>query len=74
MQPLGHSKHEGSSGTSGSNDSDKVGSCHLLGGIFASFIQGCLALLCIGTLIIKRQNEHPRRDWLVWFLDVMKQG
>jgi hypothetical protein len=48
--------------------------CQLLGGIFAAFIQGCLAVLCIGTLIIKRQNEIPRRDWYVWFLDVTKQG
>lgn len=48
--------------------------CRLLGGFFSTFIQGCLAFLCIGTLIIKRQNEVPRRDWYVWFLDVMKQG
>lgn len=50
------------------------GSCHLLGGIFSSFVQGCLAVLCIGTLMIKRQQESPRRDWFVWSLDVGKQG
>jgi hypothetical protein len=48
--------------------------CHLLGGIFSSFIQACLAILCITTLMVKRQNEVPRREWFVWFLDVMKQG
>jgi hypothetical protein len=48
--------------------------CHLLGGMFSSMIQAFLALLCIGTLIIKREQEYPRREWLVWFLDVAKQG
>lgn len=51
-----------------------AGSCKLLGGYFASFIQGCLAVLCIGTLVIKRQYEQPRRPWIVWFFDIMKQG
>eukprot|EP01038_Epipyxis_sp_PR26KG_P009859 gene9859-13262_t len=48
--------------------------CQLLGGIFPVFIQACLGTVCIGTLVIKRQNEVPRREWYVWFLDVMKQG
>jgi hypothetical protein len=48
--------------------------CRLLGGLFASCIQASLALLCIAMLVVKRQYEHPRRDWYVWFLDVMKQG
>lgn len=48
--------------------------CHLLGGSFASAIQACLAVVCVGTLIVKRHYEHPRRDWMVWFLDVLKQG
>ncbi len=48
--------------------------CILLGGVFSAFIQACLAVICVGTLIIKRQNEVPKRDWFVWFLDVMKQG
>ena len=48
--------------------------CTLLGGTFAAVIQASLALVCVGTLIVKRQHETPRRDWFVWFLDVMKQG
>jgi hypothetical protein len=50
------------------------GNCRLIDGPFASFIQACLAIVCIGTLIIKRQQESPRREVFVWFLDVMKQG
>lgn len=48
--------------------------CELLGGTFAILIQFLLAFISVGTLIIKRQYEHPRRDWMVWFLDVLKQG
>lgn len=48
--------------------------CHLLGGLFAIFIQVSLALVAVATLIVKRQYEHPRRDWYVWFLDIGKQG
>ncbi|RYG66745.1 hypothetical protein EON64_09055, partial [archaeon] len=53
---------------------DQSDPCLLMGGFFAFFIQGCLALGCILTLVIKRQYENPKRDWYVWFLDVMKQG
>jgi hypothetical protein len=48
--------------------------CQLLGGWFALSVQISLATLCIGTLVIKRQNEVPRRDWTVWAMDVMKQS
>lgn len=48
--------------------------CTLLGGQFAAFIQASLAILCIATLIVKRQYENPRRELFIWFLDVMKQG
>lgn len=48
--------------------------CHLIGGLFANLIQASLAVVCIITLIIKRQQEVPQREWKVWFLDVMKQG
>ena len=48
--------------------------CTLLGGWFAVFIQLGLAVLCIMTLVYKRYGEHPKRDWVVWSLDVMKQG
>lgn len=50
------------------------GKCSLLGGTFATLVQGALGLICISALVIKRNNEVPQRDWYVWFLDVMKQG
>lgn len=52
----------------------EVQKCRLIGGLFAMLVQVCLAFVCIGTLIIKRQQETPQRDWLVWFLDATKQG
>ncbi|KAJ1398068.1 vacuolar membrane protein-domain-containing protein [Ochromonadaceae sp. CCMP2298] len=51
-----------------------VEKCRLLGGAFASIVQGILGFICISALVIKRENEVPRRDWYVWFLDVNKQG
>lgn len=48
--------------------------CELLGGAFAIIVQLSLALVCVLTLVIKRQSEYPQRDWLVWFLDATKQG
>eukprot|EP01037_Dinobryon_pediforme_P038981 gene38981-47306_t len=48
--------------------------CELLGGAFAMIVQLSLALVCVLTLVIKRQSEYPQRDWLVWFLDATKQG
>lgn len=48
--------------------------CKLLGGFFASFIQICLAILCISTLAFKRYGEVPQRPWIVWALDVGKQS
>lgn len=48
--------------------------CRLLGGVFSLVVQALLGITCIFALVIKRQNEIPRRDWYVWFLDVMKQG
>ena len=48
--------------------------CRLLGGAFASFIQVCLATLCITTLAFKRYGEVPQRPWVVWALDVGKQS
>jgi hypothetical protein len=49
-------------------------SCKLISGPFATFIQLCLAFICILTLIIKRYQETPQREWSVWFFDVTKQG
>jgi hypothetical protein len=50
------------------------GKCLLLGGLFSTLVQVSLGVICILALVIKRNNEVPRRDWDVWFLDVMKQG
>jgi hypothetical protein len=50
------------------------GKCLLLGGLFSTLVQVSLGVICILALVIKRNNEIPRRDWDVWFLDVMKQG
>ncbi len=55
-----------------SNGEDE--SCKLISGPFATFIQLCLASVCILILVIKRHQETPQRDWSVWFFDVMKQG
>ena len=29
---------------------------------------------CVVTLLYKRATEHPQREWIIWFLDVGKQG
>lgn len=48
--------------------------CHLVSGFFALGVQALLAFLCVATLVIKRYQETPRRDWIIWFLDTSKQG
>lgn len=48
--------------------------CQLIGGTFANLMQFSLGAICIAILIYKRQTEVPKREWLVWFLDVAKQA
>lgn len=48
--------------------------CHLIQGGFALFIQFILGSLCIGTLVVKRWTEVPRRPWDIWSFDALKQG
>ena len=48
--------------------------CQLIGGTFANLMQLSLGVICIAILIYKRQTEVPKREWLVWFLDVAKQA
>lgn len=48
--------------------------CRLLAGWYAYFIQGLLAIVCIGTLVFKRSTETPRRDLVTFFYDVVKQS
>lgn len=51
-----------------------VKTCHLLKGSFAIVVQALIGSLCVLTLLVKRYTEHPRRDWLIWLLDVTKQS
>lgn len=48
--------------------------CQLIGGTFANLMQFSLGAICIAILIYKRQTEVPKREWLVWLLDVSKQA
>jgi hypothetical protein len=48
------------------------GSCQLLGP-FALIVQVSMGLLAVLSLVIKRNREHPRRPWWIWFFDVSKQ-
>eukprot|EP01041_Mallomonas_annulata_P007128 gene7128-14501_t len=48
--------------------------CSLLGGYSSIIVHIILAFFCILTLVYKRQHEKPKRNWLIWSLDVMKQG
>ena len=41
---------------------------------FTVFVQLLLAGIALGSLYIKRMQEHPRRLFRIWFLDVSKQG
>ncbi|KAJ3411408.1 hypothetical protein HDV05_002288 [Chytridiales sp. JEL 0842] len=48
------------------------GQCKLMDG-FAVVIQSLLALIAFGSLVYKRQIEHPPRPWLIWAFDTSKQ-
>lgn len=47
-------------------------SCKLLGPVSIA-IQTLMGSVVVCSLLIKRQNEHPKRTWLVWSYDVGKQ-
>jgi hypothetical protein len=47
------------------DDSDD-GECELLGP-FAIIVQMALAAVALLALLIKRQREHPRRPFQVWY-------
>ena len=49
------------------------GKCELLG-MFGFFVQFALGIVCFSVLIIKRQLESPKRTFIVWLLDISKQG
>ena len=49
------------------NDDDPDdGECELLGP-FAILVQMSLAAVALLALLLKRQREHPRRPFQVWF-------
>ncbi|GAA5987938.1 hypothetical protein JCM11641_004587 [Rhodosporidiobolus odoratus] len=46
--------------------------CRLLGP-FALVIQGIMGAIVLGSLVLKRMREKPRRKWKIWLGDVGKQ-
>lgn len=48
--------------------------CELFTDGFSKLIQVVLGFVAIATLWIKRELEHPKRDFEVWVLDVSKQA
>lgn len=48
--------------------------CKLISGLFAWFVTGLLAAICLAVLFFKRWRETPRRPWVVWFFDLSKQA
>ena len=48
--------------------------CKLISGLFAWFVTGLLAAICLAVLLYKRWRESPRRPWVVWFFDLSKQA
>jgi len=48
--------------------------CRLLTGSIAMAAQMTLAAAILGSLLYKRQRERPKRPFVVWFMDVSKQG
>ena len=51
----------------------ELGHCELFGD-FGVFIQVVLGVASIASLFVKRFFEFPRRSWLIFCLDVSKQG
>lgn len=48
--------------------------CKLLASDYSYALQAVLALAALLSLLYKRQTESPRRPFLVWTMDVSKQG
>lgn len=46
--------------------------CRLLGP-FALFVQAVMGVVVVGSLVLKRQREKPKRPWKIWTLDISKQ-
>jgi len=54
-----------------SNNNDS-GNCRLLDN-WALIVQGCMGMIAISILLLKRYQEHPKRPFKIWILDVSKQ-
>lgn len=46
--------------------------CLLLGN-HGLIVQGFLGIITIGVALIKRNMENPKRNWIIWFMDILKQ-
>jgi hypothetical protein len=46
--------------------------CQLLGPL-AIGIQAVMGIVVLGSLLLKRQQESPKRPWRIWAADVSKQ-
>jgi hypothetical protein len=46
--------------------------CRLLGP-FALITQALMGVVVVGSLVLKRQRERPKRPWKIWMLDISKQ-
>ena len=57
----------------GNVPTEESNKCELFGpfGFLVQFTLGCM---CFGSLILKRQFEHPKRSIRIWLLDISKQG
>lgn len=42
--------------------------CKLLGP-FALFIQAIMGVVVVGSLVLKRQREKPKRPWKIWYVE-----
>ena len=51
-----------------------VEKCELIGDDFSWFVQFCLGCAAFTTLLVKWLVEKPRRRFVVWFVDICKQG
>ena len=52
---------------------DTTGSCELLG-MTGIVVQVIMFFLCFSALIFKRYMEVPKRKWIIFYLDITKQG
>ena len=52
---------------------ESEGTCVLVGGVFEVLVQALLIVSAVGSLIVKRRFERPRRVRIVWLCDVAKQ-